>query len=142
MVKNPEWRESRLLNEWLKEAHPQSLQWKRVRVGPPLTGHENPVYSVLNRWADAVIFEGGEVFIIEAKLKAAPGAIGQLKLYGKLFPGTPEFSELKDKPLRLVLLAGITDQAVKALCKDEGIEYIVYTPPWVKDWLKAVTESD
>lgn len=133
-----EYTETRLLNEWLAKEHPTALTWKRVRVGPLPKVAMAAAYIITNRWIDAIIQEGGVIYLIEAKLKATPTAIGQLMLYSKLFPDTPEFQQVKQLPRKLVMLVGVNDPAVKALCKDEEIEYIVFSPAWIEKWLNEV----
>jgi len=80
------------------------------------------------------------VIIIEAKIRPDPGAISQLKLYGQLFPKTPEFKQLKHLPVKLMLVVAYHDPEVEELCKREGIEYRFFSPPWVKLYWKEKLE--
>jgi hypothetical protein len=123
--------EAKLMNEWLALYHPNALQWRRVRLGPlPLVDQQN-LYKVTNRWVDAVFFEHNTVFLVEAKLKPNAGAIGQLELYSRLIRETPEFSDYRDKKIKMILLTTFDDKPVKDLCIDKNIDYIVYSPEWL-----------
>jgi len=126
-------KESRLVYEWLQKNYPRCLQWRRVRLGPIPKG--DIFYQVVRRWADAVVFCGDKVIIVEAKIKADAGALGQLELYRELFPKTPEFSQLKDYPIELVFLTAFRDPQLEKLAKKKGIRYVVYCPKWLKEAL-------
>jgi len=128
--------ENRLVWEYMIKYHPRALQWRRVRLGPYPEQEKSKLYSVLRRWADCVFVENKTVYILEAKMRAEPGAIGQLELYKKLFPDTPEFYQFRKYPIKLIFLTTIRDKVVEKLCKEKGIQYIVYSPAWVKEWWK------
>ncbi|RLE76534.1 MAG: hypothetical protein DRJ44_03865 [Thermoprotei archaeon] len=134
MARVYERREDKLLKEFLQKYFPDWLTWKRVRLGPVPKPEEYKWYQVVRRWADAVVYNGEKVIIIEAKIRAEPGAISQLLLYDKLFPKTPEFRLLKDKPRELLLLVGFPDPEVDELAKEHGIKVAVFCPKWLKEW--------
>lgn len=81
----------------------------------------------LLRWVDAIYLKDGVVYIVEAKLRSEPGALGQLKLYEQLFKNTPEFDAYKEWPIQKVLLTGVMDLNMAELCSKEDIEYELYT---------------
>jgi len=120
-------KESDLLNAWLWEKHRQDLQWRRVRLGVLPTKELARAYMTLLRWADAIVVKEGVVLIVEAKLRAEPGAIGQLELYGKLFRNTLEFSQYKDWPVKLVLLSAVPDLQMAELASEKDIAFEVMT---------------
>ena len=129
--------ERTFVNEFLKETFPTCMTWKRVRLGAARDTEEEKLYKVIRRWADAVVFDGAKVYIIEAKIRPNPEGVAQLELYGQLFPKTPEFSALKDKPIKLIYLTSMTDNEIKELCESKGISYVVFQPDAVKEyWLK------
>lgn len=103
-------------------------------MGPIPSGAATNLVGVIRRWADAVFFENDTIYIIEAKIGPDVGAIAQLELYRNLFPKTPEFSLWKDKPIKLIFLTTIMDKAAKQLAESKGIEYITYSPAWVKEY--------
>lgn len=129
--------ERTFVNLFLKETFPTCMTWKRVRLGYARDTDEEKYYKVLRRWADAIVYDGKDVYIIEAKVRPNPEGVAQLELYGQLFPKTPEFSALKDKPIKLIYLTGMTDNEIKELCESKGISYIVYQPEPIQEyWLK------
>lgn len=133
--------ENRLLYEWCIKNYPKALQWRRVRVGPIPKSPEEKLYGVLRRWVDAVIFTGKKVILVEAKIRPHPDAIGQLLLYNELFPKTPEFSQLKDYPRELVFLTTKEDNAVRNLCRQHNIKFVVYRPKWIEEYWKELMKK-
>jgi len=121
-------KESELVNKWLWKFHRTALQWRRVRLGVVPSHEMARLYSVILRWADAIFVEDAIVYIVEAKLRAKPDAIGQLLLYQKLFRVTPEFQQYWKYPIKLVFLTMLTDLAVVELCTEHEIQYEVYVP--------------
>lgn len=119
-------KESELVNKFLWAKHPEALQWRRVRLGVVPTKELAAMYSVILRWADAVFVEGGVVYIVEAKLRPSPGAVGQLEFYKQLFYNTPEFKQFSTWPVELILLTTVLDLAMVELCSKKGIQYEIF----------------
>jgi len=119
-------KESILLVKWLAKFHRTDLQWRRVRLGQVATKEEAKYYKVILRWADAVFVKDGIVYIVEAKLRPDLGVIGQLEGYKKLFPATPEFTQYKNWPVKMILLSPFLDLNIAELCKDKDIIYEVW----------------
>lgn len=120
-------KESEMLNAWLWEQHRDDLQWRRIRLGVLPTKELARMYMTILRWADAIVISDGVVYIIEAKLRSSPGALGQLDLYEKLFKVTPEFSAYKDWPIKKMLLTAEPDLNMIELCSEKGVLYEVFT---------------
>lgn len=120
-------KESEFLKIWLWNEHRSDVQWRRVRLGVVPDKQFARMYMVTLRWADAIVLKDGKVLIVEAKLNAAPGAIGQLELYKELFLQTPEFSAYKNWPIELVFLTPAVDLALVELCSKKGIVYEHYS---------------
>lgn len=118
--------EKALLNSWLWKEHQTSIQWRNVRLGPLPTKELARAYNVLMRFADAVYLEDGTVFIVEAKIRPGPGAIGQLELYLQLFKETPEFSAYKLWPIKLVLLTSILDLQMAEFASKKDIKLVIF----------------
>jgi hypothetical protein len=127
-------KESNLVYEWSKKFFPNALQWRRVRLGSLPTEKNAEMYGILRRWADLLIKYQNTIYIIEAKMRPDPGAIGQLMLYRSLFARTPEFAEFKDLPIKLIFLTTLEDPAVRVQCDEQEIKYEVYAPDWVKTY--------
>ena len=128
--------ENRIVRENLDKEHKKCLQWRQVRVGDLPLGADAKFAGVVRRWADAVCYDGKVVTIIEAKMRPDPSAIGQLELYAQLLPKTPEFPDFHAKPIHLVLLTTFDDKESRALAESKGIEVVIYSPSWVKDYWK------
>ena len=120
-------KETDMLNAWLWEKHREDLQWRRVRLGPMPTKEMARMYMTMLRWADAIVIKDGVVYIIEAKLRPAPGALGQLNLYAKLFRNTLEFTQYKNYPIQKVLLASMPDLAIAEEASSEDIDFEIFT---------------
>ena len=126
-------KESEMLNAWLWEKHREDVQWRRVRLGVLPTKAMARMYMTLLRWADAIIVKDGVVYIVEAKLRPAPGAIGQLELYNELFHNTLEFTQYKNYPVKLLLLCSIVDLAIAELCSKKGIIFEIFSEKEVNE---------
>lgn len=134
--------EKRLVNEWLWEKHRNDAQWKRVRLGPLPNVKYARMYKVLLHWADALVFDGNQLILIEAKIRPDPKAIGQLEFYKQQLEKTPEFSQYMKYPIKLVLLTTLEDRNVRAFAAERDIDYEIYSPPWVKAyWAARVARS-
>jgi len=120
-------KETDMLNAWLWEKHRTDLQWRRVRLGVLPTKELARMYMTLLRWVDAIFIKDGVVHIVESKLRADPGALGQLDLYEKLFRVTPEFDQYKSYPIQKILLTSLLDLSLAELCSEKGIEYEIFT---------------
>ncbi len=129
-------REQRLLNQYLQENFRDKPQWTRVRLGPAATKGEARLFKVGMRWADAIVKNGDEILIFEAKLRPDAGAIGQLQVYSDLFRKTPEFSDFATLPIRMIFLTTKLDMGLKSQTDRLGIEYVVFNPPWVATFLQ------
>ncbi len=131
-------KETHMLNAWLWEKHREDLQWRRVRLGVLPTKALARMYITILRWADAVVVKDGTVFIVEAKLRAGPGAIGQLEFYEMLFPNTLEFSQYKNYPIKLLLLSSVMDLNMAELASKKDILFEVFTEEQVNETRKSL----
>lgn len=139
--------ETRLLSEWLAVRYPERRVMQRVRVGsdhpsleiPGLTPAEARMAMAWRRWCDALVFDNGQLLVVEATVFPKPGKISQLDLYMMLVPTTPELVEFRDWPLRGVLLCAIDDPVMRRLASDRGYTIELYHPPWVSSYLASLT---
>lgn len=123
--------EKRLLNEWLKEKHREHVTWTNVRMGKAYDNKEARMFSVMLRYADAVVMHEGILYIVEAKIKPSAGAIGQLEDYGRLIRETPMFADFKIMEVRLLLLSATMDAHIKAVCEEKGIIFEHFPREWI-----------
>lgn len=126
--------EAKFVNEYLAKEYLNRHYEVRQWLGLPPIREFREAYSVINRWADAIVFEDHQVTIIEAKMKPNPKGIGQLLAYKDLFKRTPRYSRYAELPVRMVYLTTSVDNDVKGVCTDNGIEYEVFRPAWIEQW--------
>ena len=118
--------ETQLQNSWLWQFHRSSPTWKKVRLGRVSNQSDAAIQKVLLRFADAIFIEENIVHIVETKIQPSADAIGQLLLYERLFPETPELSAYKDFPIKKIMLTTRTDEDLNKLAADNGITVVVY----------------
>ena len=128
--------ERRLVNEYSREKLFDKHHQARVWLGPTMPGKESAMYEVVGRWADLIVFEPHKITIIEAKLEPSSQAVGQLKLYAQLFKQTLRFQRYWKLPIYQTILTTRVDDHLQDLAKEEGIEYVVFRPEWIKYWEK------
>ena len=129
-------REWKLLSWWLATFHPNAEILMNVRVGPtpPLVGITNPTPAeqrmarVRNRWADAIYFENGMVYIVEADLQPDPGIFSQLLHYCRKFRADPTFAAFKNDPIVPIALVYNDDPSVSIEAPWYGVQWIVFQP--------------
>lgn len=138
--------ESRLVSEFLAARYPDKRTMQRVRVGRipselPITGlspAEVRMLGVWRRWVDALVFNDGEIILIEAAVRPDPGDVSQLDLYMKLFPMTPEFLNIPYTTVRGMLVYAIPDPVIETLAAERGYTVQIYHPPWVDDYFNEL----
>lgn len=128
-------RERRLINEYLMTFRPSDVRWVNVRLGPVANPEEARMYSVLQRWIDCILYDGTTITLLEAKIRPDFGVVGQIEAYDSLFSQTPEFQHYWEKPRKLAVLSAYNDVNVRTTCEEKGIEFILFTPEWVKPYL-------
>ena len=139
-------REMQLLTEWLIKNYSHTRWQTRVRLGSPhpdltqgpMTESQERMVGSWRRWADAVVFDGDKVLIVEAAIRPNPGKISQLQLYDQLFSATPEYREHWQKTRELVLLYGVEDPALVTLARKQGIRCVEYVPEWLPQYLSIL----
>jgi hypothetical protein len=132
-----------LLHQWLEIAHPGAIIKYEMRLGPtPLSIPGFPVSPATeamlrnnNMYADAVVIEPTQIFLIEAKIVATPSAISQLRAYASLVLGTPELSSHTGKQLIEMHLWAVDGELAHQLATQAGQAVTIYTPPWIEEYL-------
>ena len=135
-----------LLREWAPLKYPQGQLFENVRLGPTqakLVGVEvSPGFAralMVELWyADGLIVLPDQVLVVEAKVKATPGAVGQVKFYIRQLMRMPEMNDLLRLPLIPVVLFAEDDDEVTKFCRQEGVRVELYTPAWIVDYLNQV----
>jgi hypothetical protein len=140
-------REMRMVSEYLVKKYSGYRSMTRVRLGalhpellsPDLSEEEKNMLTVWRRWADAIVITPTTMILIEAAILPDPGDISKLDLYAALLPHTPEFAEYKSFPIVKELVIAIEDPLLVKLAHDSGIRVVVFSPGWVKDYIKTLS---
>jgi len=136
----------RMLLEYLMRTYPPGTWATNVRLGMPypeisrvaLTPEEERMLWITLPMADAVVCLPEEVHILECLVRPEWWKITMLKVYGKLFPMTERFREHWNKPIRLILLTAIYNPFMEWVAREEGVQVIHYTPPWLETYITGL----
>jgi hypothetical protein len=129
-------REAALLADWLGGLPPTWASKTHVRVGQtPLFYQGTPLPFDLSKlaqnwadWADARVFTGSEVWIVEAKIVGTAGAYGQIIDYLDEYPLSDDARQFVGVPLVGVVLCQASKPRTAALFGRYGIRTIVHQP--------------
>src|SRR5579862_69750 len=136
-------RETQLLMEWLLSLG-KTVQWKtHVNVGAeilqyngkPLSPAMQRAFGVWNSWADARVFTGTEVLLVEAKIVATGTAYGEIMDYLDQYPTSSDYKQFSPKPIRGVVVAAYAKDRTRMLFSNYNIQTIIFTPTWAADTL-------
>jgi len=100
-------------------------------------GVSERIFTVTQRYADAICIFEDHIEIWEAKLIRPLAAITQLQLYERLFRRTPEFARYTDAEILLSILTPIRDPDLEDIASDAGIEIVYWEPEWVSEYLRG-----
>jgi hypothetical protein len=135
--------EARLVSEFVATRWPAARVIIRARLGAmtlPVDPASLPdglrvLAGNWRRWADALVVESDLVWVVEGKIKPNPGAVSQLEALVRLFPSTPEYSDLAARPCRGMLVFAVRDGMTEQLAAERGIVCEQYVPPWAEQYL-------
>ena len=136
-------RETQLLMEWLLSLG-KTMQWKtHVNVGAEilqyngkaLSPSQQKAFGVWNSWADARVFTGTEVLLVEAKIVATGTAYGEILDYLDQYASSTDYKQYSAYPVRGVVLAAYVKDRTRMLFSDYGIQTVIFTPVWAGDTL-------
>jgi hypothetical protein len=135
-----------LLREWAAVRYPGVLLREQVRLGPTsartvgvtLDPALERALRVENWYADGLLIAPHEVAIVEAKVAATPGAVGQVLFYQRLMVSTPELTSSLNLPFVAVVLFAESDDTVNQWARQMGCRVEIYTPSWIADYLTQV----
>lgn len=129
-------REMQLIAEWLATLPATWKSKTHVNVGAqvleyqgvPLTPRQSAAFGVWNSWADARIFTGSEVWIVEGKLVATGCAYGELLDYLNQYPTSADYQAFKPAPIVGVVLTMAARGRTSDLFGAMGIRTITFAP--------------
>jgi len=129
-------REMALVAEWLATL-PAGWQWKtHLNVGAQvlqyngkqLTPQQQRAFGVWNDWADARVFNGAEVWLVEGKLVATGAAYGQLLDYLNQYRSSADYQQFAPAPVVGIVLCQAARGVTTDLFAKLGLRTIVFTP--------------
>ncbi len=146
--RNYQQRERRYVVEFVSLRYPDRPTWFNIRLGAPPgeMARRYPgvnldrVAQVWKKFADAVIVNGPEFVLIEAKIRRPIESVGQISAYRDLIYESPELLPWGHLPVRLVLVTPQEDPSIATLLIRAGIELAVYQPAWVLDYLREINK--
>src|SRR5271155_4670931 len=102
----------------------QTLQY----VGLRLSAAQQRAFGVWNDWADARIFTGREVWIVEGKLVATGSAYGQVLDYVNQYPSSADYEQFAPAPIVPYVLTMASRARTASLFLGYGVNTIVFSP--------------
>lgn len=144
--KESQQRERRYVVEFVQGHYPERIQvFYNMRLGPgPVElrrRYPDEPESAFKSWlkyADAVVVLARSLILVEAKIRRPIDAMGQLIHYKTLIAETPELAPWRDKPVELVLVTPREDMDLISTATGQGVNVMIYSPPWVLDYLKEI----
>jgi hypothetical protein len=136
-------RETQLLVEWwatLPQGWPNKTHVNvgadaLIYNGAPLSPARQRAFGVWNDWADMRIFDGVNVWLVEAKIVNTGGAYGQLLDYMDQYPASADYKQFAGAPIVGVVVCAFERARTAQLYQQYGIRTIVFTPSWAAETL-------
>ena len=131
-------REVQLLAEWLTQLPPYFKSKTHVRVGKetlvwdgtPLPPNLSASLLVWSDWADARVWTGGEVWIVEASLVGTAGKYGQVLDYCDQYKASEDYKRFYPAPIVPMVLAAALKQRTAAIFAQYGVRTVIFAPSW------------
>jgi hypothetical protein len=126
----------RLVAEWLARL-PASYKSKThvnvgaqmlVYAGTRLTDAQTRAFGVWNDWADARVFTGSEVWLVEGKLVATGTAYGQLLDYVNQYPQSADYAQFAGTPIVPIVLTMASRARTASLFAGMGVRTVIFQP--------------
>lgn len=128
--------ETELLAEYLSTLPPTYRSKTHVNVGAQtlfyagqrLTEAQTKAFGVWNDWADARLWTGSRVILIEAKLVAVGSAYGQLLDYLDEYPTSADYEQFAGAPVSGMVLTMAERPRTARYFQGLGISTVVFQP--------------
>ena len=114
--------------DWRTKTHVNVGARQLTYAGQRLTAAQERAFGVWNDWADARVFTGSEVWIVEGKLVATGGAYGQVLTYCDEYPSSLDADLFPGAPVVPVVLAMAVRNKVSAFWQAKGVRTIIFQP--------------
>lgn len=139
-------REQSLLGEWLATL---PVTWKtktHVRVGRqtliyagmPLTPKQSAMFGLWSSWADARVYNGFEVWIVESKLVGVGTAYGEVLDYVQQYPQSEDYAAFAPAPIVPVVLTLAQRPQTVGYFATLGVRTISFAPSF--DFAEALAK--
>ncbi len=86
---------------------------------------------------DAIVFPGGKMLLIEAKILSVIDGIAKLPVYAGLVPTTPELLPYVGLPREMILVCPWQSDHVRAMADTVGVTIAVFRPAWIEPYLDS-----
>jgi hypothetical protein len=113
---------------WKSKTHVNVGAQTLVYAGNPLTPAQTRAFGVWNDWADARVFTGTEVWIVEGKRVAIGGAYGQVLDYVDEYPASADYIPFAGAQIIPIVLCMASRPRTAARFAGLGVRTIVYAP--------------
>ena len=128
--------EMQLVAEWLSTLSPAWKTKTHVNVGAQmlqyagarLTPAQTRAFGVWNDWADARVFTGNQVWIVEGKLVATGAAYGQVLDYVNQYPESADYEQFAPAPIIPVVVTMSSRARTAALFQALGVNTVIFQP--------------
>ncbi len=137
-------RERRFVQDYLLQRIPEGGWTTNVPLGPIpeeiLQRHGQAAGSRLffpsRPRIDAVFPTPEAYWLIEAKIREAKAAIGDLLVYKALAEKTLDLPGYTGQPFRMRLVVPWALDWIKEAAASHGMDLVIFLPPWVEDYVK------
>lgn len=141
-------RERRYVAEWLLANYPQGNYQSNVPLGPipeeVVARHGLTAGAALFRPSrpriDGVVWLPDRYLLVEAKVREAKSAIGDLLVYKALAEKTLDLPNYDRQPFKMVLVVPWALDWVKQAAAAHDMDLQVFLPAWVEDYVRLRQE--
>lgn len=131
-------REVQLLAEWLTtlpayfqaKTHVRVGQETLVWNGQQLAANLARATLVWSDWADARVWTGSEVWLVEAKLVSTANAYGQVLEYAEEYHASEDYKQFYGWPIVPLVLAAARKERTATFFARFGVRTVIFAPSW------------
>ena len=133
--------ENQMAYEYIEKFYGDHPRWFRIGLGKKPGNDNGNYYNRLMRYADTIIRMPDHILIFEFKMLCKPDVVAQLLNYKDMFPDTAYFSKYRNEPIKLKVVAALTDEATKTFIEKHNIDFELYQPSFYEDWYKKAIQK-
>ena len=137
-------RERRYIAEYMMETYPQGNYQLNVPLGPvpeelvSRYGYAKAaaMFQPTRLRVDAVHWSPERYLLIESKLRSIKDGIGDLLIYQRIAPRTPDLPNYEGQPVKLALVVPYMVEWIRDITAATNVEYIVYVKEWIEEYAR------